>query len=148
VPIEDSIAALAELQEDGKIRHIGVCNVNVEQLERARSVVEIVSVQNRYNISDRHSEDVLGVCERYGLGFLPWYPLATGDLAKPGGALEEIAQRRSATPAQVALAWLLQHSPVMLPIPGTSSIEHFEENLEAAELQLEEDELATLEEGW
>jgi pyridoxine 4-dehydrogenase len=147
VPIEDSIAALAELQEDGKIRHVGVCNVNVEQLERARSVVEIVSVQNRYNISDRHSEDVLGVCERDGLGFLPWYPLATGDLAKPGGALDQIAERHSATPAQVALAWLLQHSPVTLPIPGTSSIEHFEENLEASELELEEDELPTLDEA-
>jgi aryl-alcohol dehydrogenase-like predicted oxidoreductase len=144
VPIEDSIAALAELQQEEKIRHIGVCNVSPETLARARGIAPIVSVQNRYNLADRSAEDVLRVCENDGLGFLPWFPLATGDLARPGGALDEIAARHSASPAQVALAWLLQHSPVMLPIPGTSSIAHFEENLEAAQLELEPDELARL----
>jgi aryl-alcohol dehydrogenase-like predicted oxidoreductase len=144
VPIEDSIHALAELQEEGKIRHIGVSNVDLEQLERARAVAPIVSVQNRYNISDRASEDVLSACESDGLAFLPWYPLATGRLAQPGGALDQIARRHSATPAQVALAWLLGHSPVAVPIPGTSQIAHFDENLEAAQLELDEEELATL----
>jgi aryl-alcohol dehydrogenase-like predicted oxidoreductase len=121
-----------------------VCNVTVDELSRAREIVEVVSVQNRYNLADRASEDVLEACERDDLGFLPWFPLATGDLASPGGALDEIAGSHSATPAQVALAWLLQRSPVMLPIPGTSSVEHFEENLEAAGLELSEDEMAEL----
>jgi aryl-alcohol dehydrogenase-like predicted oxidoreductase len=145
VPLEDSIGALAELQDEGKIRHAGVCNVRVDELERARAIVPIVSVQNRYNLADRASDDVLEVCERDGLGFLPWYPLQTGNLAKPGGALESIARAHGATPAQVALAWLLHHSRVMLPIPGTSSIEHFKENLAAAELELSDAELAELE---
>jgi pyridoxine 4-dehydrogenase len=146
VPIEDSIGALAELREDGKVRHLAVCNVNVEELERAREIVEIVSVQNRYNLADRSSEDVLGACEREGLAFMPWFPLATGDLAKPGGALDEIARSHGASPAQVALAWLLHHSPVTLPIPGTSSIAHFEENLQATELELNDADLEALEE--
>jgi pyridoxine 4-dehydrogenase len=146
VPIEDSIAALAELQQEEKIRHVAVCNVTVEELDRARQIVEIVSVQNRYNIADRTSEDVLDTCARDGLGFLPWFPLATGDLAKPGGTLDEIAQQHSATPAQVALAWLLHHSPVTLPIAGTSSIAHFDENLHATELDLGDGDLAALEE--
>jgi aryl-alcohol dehydrogenase-like predicted oxidoreductase len=144
VPIEDSVGALAELQEEGKIRHIGVSNVSGEELERARQIAPVVSVQNRYNLTDRSSEEVLEECERAGLGFLPWYPLATGDLAAPGGALDEVARAHGATPAQVALAWLLQRSPVTLPIPGTSSIAHFEENLEAVELELSEEELQTL----
>jgi pyridoxine 4-dehydrogenase len=144
VPVEDSIGALEELREEGKINHIGVCNVSVEQLDRARSIAPIVSVQNRYNVADRGSEDVLEVCEQDGLGFLPWFPLATGDLAKPGTVLDEVARMHSATPAQVALAWLLAHSPVTIPIPGTSSIEHFEENLAAAELELEPEELERL----
>jgi pyridoxine 4-dehydrogenase len=144
VPIEDSIAALAELQDEGKIRHIGVSNVSGEELERAREIVPIVSVQNRYNLSDRSSEEVLEECERAGLGFLPWYPLATGDLAKPGGALDEVASAHGASPAQVALAWLLHRSPVMLPIPGTGSVAHFEENLEAASLELSDEEMETL----
>jgi len=147
VPIEDSIGALAELRDEGKIRHAAVCNVTVEELDRARQIVEIVSVQNRYNITDRHSEDVLRVCEREGLGFLPWFPLATGDLARPGGTLDEIARKHNASPAQVALAWLLHHSPVTLPIPGTSSIAHFDENLQATELELDEEDLAALEEA-
>jgi aryl-alcohol dehydrogenase-like predicted oxidoreductase len=144
VPIEDSIGALAELQEEGKIRHAAVCNVTVEELERARAIVEIVSVQNRYNLADRSSEEVLQACEPDGLAFLPWFPLATGELAKPGGAVAEVAAEHGATPAQVALAWLLHHSPVMVPIPGTSSIEHFEENLQARELELTEGDLERL----
>lgn len=146
VPIEDSIGALAELQAEGKIDRIGVCNVSVEELERARTIVEVVSVQNRYNVSDRQSEDVLEVCGADGLGFLPWFPLATGELAKPGGMLDDVARNHGATPAQVALAWLLHHSPVTIPIPGTSSIDHFDENLAAAELELEPDELERLDE--
>ena len=144
VPIEDSIGALAELQEEGKIRHIGVSNVSAEQLERARSIAAVVSVQNRFNLSDRSAEDVLEVCQSDGLGFLPWYPLAVGKLARPGGPLDEIARGHQAAPAQVALAWLLQRSPVTLPIPGTSSLAHFEENLEAGELELSEAEVAEL----
>jgi pyridoxine 4-dehydrogenase len=146
VPIEDSVGALAELQEEGKIRHVGVCNVSVEELDRARSIVEVVSVQNRYNLSDRTSEDLLGVCEGDKLGFLPWYPLATGRLARERGKLDEIARRHEATPAQVALAWLLWRSPVTLPIPGTSSIAHFDENLRARELELSEEEIRELDE--
>jgi aryl-alcohol dehydrogenase-like predicted oxidoreductase len=147
VPVEDSISALAELREEGKIRHAAVCNVTVEELDRARQIVEIVSVQNRYNITDRTSEDVLEVCERDGLAFLPWFPLATGDLARTGGPLDSVARKHSASPAQVALAWLLHHSPVMLPIAGTSSIAHFDENLEASELPLDEEDLAALEDA-
>ena len=139
VPIEDSIAALAELQQEEKIRYIGVSNVSVDELERARQIVEVVSVQNRYNLDDRSSEDVLEVCERDRLGFLPWLPLGGA-----GGAVAEIARAHGASPAQVALAWLLQRSPVVLPIPGTSSIEHFDQNLDAAELELNDEELERL----
>jgi aryl-alcohol dehydrogenase-like predicted oxidoreductase len=145
VPIEDSVNALAELQQEEKIRHIGLCNVSVEELERAQRVAPIVSVQNRYNVADRESEDVLGACQESGLAFLPWFPLGTGELARAGGQLDELARAHSATPAQVALAWLLQRSPVCLPIPGTGSVAHFEENLGARELELEPDELARLE---
>ena len=146
VPIEDSVGALAELQDEGKIRHIGLSNVGVEELERAQQIVPVVSVQNHYNVGDRSSEDVLRFCEEASIAFLPYFPLATGELAEPGGALAEIASRHGATPAQVALAWLLQHSPVTLPIPGTSSIAHFDENREAAELELEEDDLEAIDE--
>ncbi len=146
VPIEDSIGALAELQDEGKIRHVGVCNVTVDELDRARQIVPIVSVQNRYNIADRASEEVLSACERDRLAFLPWLPLATGDLAGRGSTLQEIARSHSASTRQVALAWLLAHSPVMLPIPGTNSAAHFEENFEAAQLELEQDELEALDE--
>ncbi len=146
VPIEDSIGALAELREEGKIRHVGVCNVTVEELGRARQIVPIVSVQNRYNIADRASEEVLAVCEGDQLAFLPWLPLATGDLTNRGSTLEEIARSHGATTRQVALAWLLAHSPVMLPIPGTNSVAHFEENFEAGQLELEDDELEALDE--
>ena len=146
VPIEDSVGALAELQEEGKIRHVGLSNVGVEEIERAQQIVQIVSVQNHYNVGDRSSEDVLRFCEQASIAFMPYFPLATGDLAKPGSAPAEIGSRHGATPAQVALAWLLQHSPVTLPIPGTSSVAHFDENREAAELELEEDELEALDE--
>jgi len=147
VPIEDSIGALAELQEEGKVRHIGVSNVSVEELERAQQIVPIVSVQNRYNMIDRASEDVLRECAAQRLAFLPWAPIASGrELAGHGSVVEEIARGHGASSRQVALAWLLAHSPVILPIPGTSSISHFEENLEAAQLELEPDEIASLDE--
>ena len=144
VPAEEPLGALAELREEGKIRHIGLSEVSVEQIQRAQQIVPIVSVQNRYNLTDRDSEDVLGFCEREGIGFIPWFPLATGDLARPGGPLDEIATRYGASPGQVALAWLLWRSPVMLPIPGTSSVEHLVENVAAASLELDEEEFAEL----
>ena len=147
VPVEDSIGALVELQEEGKIRHIGVSNVTLEDLERAQQIATVVSVQNRYNVADRASEDVLRECERQGLAFFPWAPIASGrDLSGNGGAVDEFAGAHGGTPRQVALAWLLQHSPVTVPIPGTSTIAHFEENLAAAQLELEEDELEALDE--
>jgi pyridoxine 4-dehydrogenase len=139
VPLEDSIGALKDLQDEGKIRHIGISNVSVDELAQARSLVDVVSVQNRYNLADRHSEDVLEVCESQGIGFIPWFPLAVGDLARPGGPLDTAAREQDATPGQLALAWLLARSPVMLPIPGTASIEHLEENVAAADLQVEID---------
>ena len=144
VPAEESLGALAELREEGKVRYVGLSEVGVEEIQRAQEIVPIVSVQNRYNLIDRRSEDVLDFCEREGIGFLPWFPLATGDLARPGGPLDEIAARHDASPGQVALAWLLWRSPVMLPIPGTSSVEHLEENVAAASLDLDEEELAAL----
>jgi pyridoxine 4-dehydrogenase len=144
VPAEESLQALAELREEGKIHHLGLSEVSVEEIQRAQEIVPIVSVQNRYNLTDRSSEDVLDFCEREGIGFIPWFPLATGDLARPGGPLDEIAARHDASPGQVALAWLLWRSPVMLPIPGTSSVEHLEENVAAASLELDEEELAAL----
>ena len=145
VPYERSIAALKELQDEGKIRHIGVSNVNVEQLETAREIVEVVSVQNRFNLTDRHSQDVLERCEELGIAFFPWAPIAAGDLAEPGGPVNRIASTHDASPGQVALAWLLARSAAIVPIPGTSSVEHLEENLAAADLQLTADELAELE---
>jgi pyridoxine 4-dehydrogenase len=144
IPLEDSLGALRELQEEGKIRHIGVCNVSVEELERARSIVDVVTVQNRYNVAERSSEDVLEACEGEEIGFIPWFPLATGDLARSGGPLDELAGSHDATAGQLALAWLLARSPVMLPIPGTSSLEHFEENLAAQDISLDADELERL----
>jgi pyridoxine 4-dehydrogenase len=144
VPFEDSVGTLRELQDEGKIRHVGLSNVSVEELNQARGIVEVVTVQNRYNLEDRDSEDVLEACEQAGIGFIPWFPLAVGRLAEPGGALDRIASEHDATPAQIALAWLLARSPVMLPIPGTSSVEHLEENLAAAEIELSADELAEI----
>ncbi len=144
VPFEESVGTLAELREEGKVRHVGLSNVSAEQLRQAREIVPIVSVQNRYNLTDRSSEEIVEVCGRDGLCFIPWFPLATGDLAQRGGSLDEIAARYDATPGQVALAWLLSRSPVILPIPGTSSTEHLEENVAAAALKLEEDEFEEL----
>jgi pyridoxine 4-dehydrogenase len=145
VPVEESIGALAELQAEGKVRHIGVCNVNLEQLSRARSVASIVSVQNSYSLADRTWEGVVEVCERDQLAFLPWTPLSGGSLAGRLSRLGRVASAHGATPAQVALAWLLQRSPVMLPIPGTASPRHLEENIGARELRLAEEEMDALE---
>jgi pyridoxine 4-dehydrogenase len=144
VPAAESLGTLAELRDEGKILHVGLSEVGVEEIRQAREIVPIASVQNRYNLTDRGSEDVLDFCEREGIGFIPWFPLAVGDLARPGGPLDEVAARHDATPGQIALAWLLWRSPVMLPIPGTSSVAHLEENIAAASLELDEEELATL----
>jgi len=144
VPFEDSVGALAELRSEGKIRHIGLSNVSVDQLRKALRLAPIASVQNRYNIADRSSEDVLAECTREGIAFLPWYPLEAGGSAGGKGALARVAARHKATPAQIAIAWLLAHSPVMLPIPGTSSIAHLEENVAAAGIQLSPEDLAEL----
>jgi aryl-alcohol dehydrogenase-like predicted oxidoreductase len=144
VPFEDSLGALVELRDEGKIRQVGLSNVDPDELDRARELTPVVSVQNRYNLEDRASEDVLERCAALGVGFIPWYPLATGSLAEPGGPLGEAARRRDATPAQVALAWLLARSEVMLPIPGTSSVEHLEENVAAATLELEPGEVEAI----
>jgi pyridoxine 4-dehydrogenase len=144
VPYEESVGAMKELQDEGLIRHVGVSNVSLEQLEEARSIVEVVSVQNRFNLADRSSAELVAVCERNGIGFFPWFPLAAGDLVKPRGIVSEIAAEYDATPGQVALAWLLAYSPVMLPIPGTGSIAHLEENLAAARLRLTAEEIERL----
>jgi len=145
VPLAESIGALAELQAQGKIRHIGVSNVTVDELRQAQGAATIVSVQNRYNLADRESEAVLDACTAGGIGFIPWFPVATGALARPGGPLDTIAKDHAATPAQLALAWLLHRSPVVLPIPGTSSVAHLEENTAAATIALTDDEIAALE---
>jgi pyridoxine 4-dehydrogenase len=141
VPYEESVGALKELQEEGKIHLIGISNVSVEQLETAREIVPIVSVQNRFNADDLGSEDVLARCEELGLGFLPWRPISGGS---GGAALDEIAERHDATPQQIAIAWLLARSEVMLPIPGTSTVEHLEQNVAAAGIELTDEELAQL----
>ncbi len=141
MPYADSVGALKELQDEGKIRHIGVSNVSTDELAEAREIVEVVTVQNRFNLEDRDSEDVLDVCAGEGIGFIPWFPLATGRLARPGGPLDEVAKSHDASPGQVALAWLLARADVMLPIPGTSSVEHLEENVAAADLRLDPAEL-------
>jgi len=144
IPYEESVGALAELRSEGKIRHVGISNVTVDQLQRARGVVEIASVQNRYNIGDRRFDDVLETCERLGLVFLPWAPLDTGATTRRGGPLGRIAESRGATKAQVALAWLLHRSPAILPIPGTASVEHLDDNVAAAALELSDEEMAKL----
>jgi len=145
VALEDQIGALLDLQSEGKIRHIGLSEVSVEEIEAVRRLAPVVSVQNRYNLVDRGSEGVLDYCDRENIGFIPWFPLATGDLAKPGGPLARVAERLGAAPAQVATAWLLRKSPVMLPIPGTSKVEHLEENTAAALLELDDSAMAELE---
>jgi pyridoxine 4-dehydrogenase len=145
VPVEDSLGAIKRLQQAGKIRHVGLSEVSVAEIERARKVIDIVSVQNEYNIANRKSEDVLNYCETNNMGFIPWFPVAAGELAQPGGKLDQVAQRHKATVAQIALAWLLHRSPVMLPIPGTSSVEHLEENLRAQDVALSNEEFSELE---
>jgi len=140
VPVAESLGALKALQQAGKIRHLGLSEVTVAQIEEARRTVAIVSVQNLYNLGNRQSAAVLEYCTRHSLGFIPWFPLAAGEMVQPGGTLEQIAGRHHATVSQLALAWLLQQSPVMLPIPGTSRVSHLEENLGAAALRLGEDE--------
>jgi aryl-alcohol dehydrogenase-like predicted oxidoreductase len=144
VAADEQYGLLAELVREGKVRHVGLSEVTVEQIEEARHVVPIATVQNRYNLAERQSEDVLAYCEREGIGFIPWYPLLTGRLAQPGSVLARAAERLGATPAQVALAWLLRRSPVMLPIPGTSKVAHLEENVAAAGLRLTDEEFAAL----
>lgn len=144
VPAEEQFGVLREMQEAGKIRHVGLSEVSVEELEKAQGIVEIASVQNLYNISNRQSEAILTYCEEHQLGFIPWFPVAAGELTRPGGRLDETAKQRGATIAQVALAWLLKRSPVMLPIPGTSSVEHLEENVGAAAVQLSDEEFKKL----
>jgi pyridoxine 4-dehydrogenase len=144
VPIEDSVGELARLRDEGKVRHVGLSNVSLELLERARTIVPIVSVQNRYNLADRSSEDVLERCEREGIAFLPWFPLAVGRLADLRGPLARVAREKGATPAQVALAWLMHRSPVMLPIPGTASLEHLEENVASSLIELSHEDIAAL----
>jgi aryl-alcohol dehydrogenase-like predicted oxidoreductase len=143
VPLEESLGALRELQDEGKIRHIGVSNFSVEELERAQKVVEVVSVQNLYNLGDRTHEAVVDYCTKQEIGFIPWYPLATGDL-NSDERLAAIAAAYGASAAQVALAWLLQRSPVMLPIPGTSSLAHLEDNVAARDLVLSDEDFASL----
>jgi pyridoxine 4-dehydrogenase len=145
VPVEESLRVIAKLQQEGKIRHVGLSEVKPAEIDQARKVIDIVSVQNLYNVGDRQHEDVLEYCEKDGLAFIPWFPVAAGKLAQPGGKLDAIAKRHGATVAQLSIAWLLHRSPVMLPIPGTSSVAHLEENLKAAEIFLSDAELKEIE---
>jgi aryl-alcohol dehydrogenase-like predicted oxidoreductase len=144
VPRDEQFGVLKELQDEGKIRHLGLSEVGVEEIEAAARHFAVTTVQNRYNLTDRVSEDVLRYCEERGIGFIPWSPLASGNLAQPGSVVAKIATAHRCDPGQVALAWLLARSPVVLPIPGTSSIAHLEENVAAASLSLAPDELAEL----
>jgi pyridoxine 4-dehydrogenase len=144
VPREEQFGELKALQDEGKVRHLGLSEVSVEEIKAAQEVFEVATVQNLYNLTNRQSEDVLDYCTEQGIGFIPWFPLAAGRLAEPGGPVADAAERHDATPGQVALAWLLARSPVMLPIPGTGSVEHLEENAAAAELRLDEDELEAI----
>ncbi len=144
VPLEESLGAVQSLQDAGKIRHLGLSEVSVAEIEQARKVVEVVSVQNLYNLTSTKAEDVLDYCEREGIAFIPWYPVAAGDLAKPGGVLDTISKETGHTPAQLALVWLLRRSPVMLPIPGTGSVAHLEENCAAAGIELTDEQYAAL----
>jgi aryl-alcohol dehydrogenase-like predicted oxidoreductase len=146
VPAEESLGAMADLVSEGKVRYVGISEVSVDELRQAQGIVPIASVQNRYNLTDKGSEAVLEACAADGIAFIPWFPLASGSLSQPGGPVDEIASNHDATPGQVALAWLLRRSPVMLPIPGTSSVGHLEENVAAASLQLTDDEYAELSE--
>jgi len=145
VDFEDSVHALAELKDEGKVDHVGLSNVDVDQLERARDIVDVATVQNRYNVAHREDADVLEVCEEADIGFIPWYPMAAGELGEKGDALADVAGRHDASQYQVALAWLLERSPVILPIPGTSSVDHLRQNVAASHLDLTEEDMAALE---
>jgi pyridoxine 4-dehydrogenase len=147
VPVEESLGAIKKLQTAGKIRFVGLSEVSVAEIEQARKVIDIVSVQNEYNITNRKSEAVLDYCTKHNIAFIPWFPVASGKLAQPGGKLDELAKKHNATTSQLSLAWLLHHSPVILPIPGTSSVEHLEENLKAADVELSDAEWQSLEEA-
>ncbi len=144
VPLEEQIGVLRDMQQEGKIRHIGLSEVSVEELEKVRGMIEVVSIQNLYNLANRQSEKQLNYCEQNNIGFIPWFPVAAGELARPGGVLDEAAKGHHATIAQLALAWLLKRSPVMLPIPGTSSVAHLEENIAASDVTLTDEEFAAL----
>ncbi|HWG03322.1 MAG TPA: aldo/keto reductase [Trebonia sp.] len=145
VPLEDQVGELEKLREEGKVRYIGLSEVTVDQVKAAQRVAPIATVQNLYNLANRSAEDVLDYSASSGIGFIPWFPLATGELAKPGGPLEGLATKHDATPSQLALAWLLHRSPAMLPIPGTSSVAHLEDNVAAARIPLSDEEYAGLE---
>jgi aryl-alcohol dehydrogenase-like predicted oxidoreductase len=146
VPVEESLGIIKKLQEQGKIRHVGLSEVKPKEIDQARKVIDIVSVQNQYNIGDRQHEDTLQYCEENKLGFIPWFPVAAGKLARPGGPLDSIAKKHQISVSQLSLAWLLQRSAVMLPIPGTSSVQHLEENVAAADVKLNAGEWKTIEE--
>jgi pyridoxine 4-dehydrogenase len=155
VPFEDSVGALAKMKEEGKIRHIGLSNVTIDQLARAQKIVPIVTVQNHYNLAMRasehmtvaESEEMIDLCARQGIGFIPWSPLAFGELARSGGVIDQIAKRHNAQPGQIALAWLLKRSSSMLPIPGTSSVKHLEENVVGATIKLSREEFDTIDQA-
>ncbi len=147
VPVEETLAPIKEMQKAGKIRHVGLSEVKPHEIDQARKFIDIVSVQNMYNLTQRQHEDVLTYCEKEGLAFIPWFPVAAGKLAQPGGKLDEISQRHGATVSQLSIAWLLHRSPVMLPIPGTSSIAHLEENLKSADVTLSEAEMKEIEDA-
>jgi pyridoxine 4-dehydrogenase len=147
VPVAESLGALVDLQQEGKIGHVGLSEVSVDELLEAERTTTIASVQNLYNLADRSAEDLLDHCTERGIGFIPWFPLATGKLAREGGPLEEISRDVGATPSQLALAWLLRRSPVMLPIPGTSTVAHLEDNLAAASIELTDEQFERLAEA-
>src|SRR5215469_12131766 len=145
VPVEESLGVIKKLQEQGKIRHVGLSEVKPHEIDQARKIVEIVSVQNQYNISDRQHEDVVEYCEKHNLAFIPWFPVAAGQLTQPGGKLDAAAKKHNASMSQLSLAWLLHRSHVMLPIPGTSSVKHLEENIAAASVKLSDAEWKEIE---
>jgi pyridoxine 4-dehydrogenase len=136
VPVEESLGAIKQLQKQGKIRHVGLSEVKPHEIDQARKIIDIVSVQNQYNLGDRQHEDVVDYCTKHKIAFIPWFPVAAGKLARPGGKLDSVAKAHGASVSQLSLAWLLHHSPVMLPIPGTSSVQHLEENIAAASVKL------------
>ena len=147
VPRDEQFGVIADMQKEGLIRHAGLSQVSVEEIQAAQKHFKVVTVQNLYNLTNRSSEDVLNHCEAEGIGFIPWYPLASGDLAKPGGVLDAIVHKTGATPSQIALAWVLKRSPVMLPIPGTSKVKHLEDNVRAAEITLSDEDFKALDQA-